>query len=140
VPVLLDVAALAGLVIAAVGIGVSHALRAPTADAIASILDGVLLMATAGILMWEAHGLIVGEAARTPLLDDARRIIRSEAHIAALDELRSLQLGPEAVLLVLRARFADGVDAAEVARIGHALEARLREEHPSIQQVVFDFN
>ena len=139
IAVVSDLAALVGLVIAAAGVSLSAALSSPVADALASIADGALLMAVGVVLGVEAHGLVVGEGARTSLLDDARRIIGADEHIRALERLRSLQLGPDHVLLVLGARFADGVDAAELPRISRALEARLRAEHPSIRQVVFDF-
>lgn len=70
----------------------------------------------------------------------AARIVRAEPRIAALDELGSMQLGPEEVLLVLHARFADGVDAAELAAVSRDLESRLRREHPSIKHVMFEFD
>jgi cation diffusion facilitator family transporter len=140
ITVLQDSAALAGVVIAAVAVGLTHALKAPLIDAIAAMLDGALLMAMGGILLWEAHGLIVGEAARAPLVEDAERIIRADDHIASLKELHSMQLGPSTVLLVLHARLTDGTDPAELARVSRDLESRLREEHPSIQRVLFDFD
>jgi cation diffusion facilitator family transporter len=140
VAVLSDMAALVGLVIAALGVTLSALTGSPVADAIASIADGALLMAVGVVLGAEAHGLVVGEGARTALLRDARRIIAADEHIADVGRLRSLQLGPEDVLLVLHARFADGVGARDLARISRALEAKLRDEHPSIQHVVFDFD
>jgi cation diffusion facilitator family transporter len=140
VAVLSDFAALIGLCIAAVGVGLTAVLDSPVVDAVASIADGVLMMGVGVVLGAEAHSLFVGEGARTPLLRDARRIIDADEHIAAIDQLRSLQLGPEDVLLVLHARFADGLSMRDLPRVSRALEVRLRDEHPSIKHVVFDFD
>jgi cation diffusion facilitator family transporter len=140
VAVLSDLAALVGLIIAAVGVTLSALLKAPVVDAVASIADGALMMLVGFALIAEARSLIIGEGARTSLLRDARRIITGDEHIASIEELRSLQLGPENVLLVLHARFADGIDAHQLSRVGRDLESRLRHEHPAIKHVVFDFD
>jgi len=140
VAVLSDLAALVGLIIAAVGVTLSALFKAPVIDAIASIADGALMMLVGLALIAEARGLVVGEGARTSLLRDARRIIADDEHIASIGKLRSLQLGPEDVLLVLHARFTDGVDAHQLSRVSRELESRLRHEHPTIKHVVFDLD
>jgi len=94
VAVLSDLAALVGLIIAAVGVTLSALFKAPVIDAIASIADGALMMLVGLALIAEARGLVVGEGARTSLLRDARRIIADDEHIASIGKLRSLQLGP----------------------------------------------
>jgi cation diffusion facilitator family transporter len=139
IAVLSDAAALLGLVIAAAGISLSALLHAPSPDAAASIADGALMMIVGVVLGAEARGLVTGEGARTPLMRDARRIIAADEHIASLKKLRSLQLGPDDVLLVLHARFDERIAARDLPRISHDLEARLQKEHPSIKHVVFDF-
>lgn len=139
VTVLEDLAALVGVLIAAVGVALSHALGAPAIDAAAAMLVGALLMAMAVLLGWEAHGLIVGESARAALLDDARRVLDQSDAIDGIDGLRTLQLGPDTVLMVVRARWAGGLGVAELPRVRRELESRLRAEHPSIRHVVFEF-
>ena len=135
-----DVASLAGLVVAALGLLCAWLLRAPAADAIASIVDGVLLMAMAGLLGWETRSLIVGESAGQPLVDDVRRVIRAEEGLGTIDKLDSLQLGPDAVLLMLHARPDADLGAGELGEAARRLERRLRARHPSIRHVVFDFD
>jgi cation diffusion facilitator family transporter len=139
VAVIADSAALVGLLIAFAGVSLSALTRSPVADAVASIADGAVMMLTGVLLGAEARGLVIGEGARSVLLRDARRIVAADEHVAAVDDVRSLQLGPDDVLLVLHARFAPGVRAAELPRVANALEARLRAQHPSIKHLVFDF-
>jgi cation diffusion facilitator family transporter len=139
VAVIADSAALVGILIAFAGVALSAIFHSPVADAVASIADGVVMMIVGVLLGAEARGLVIGEGARTVLIEDARRIAAADEHVASVDEVRSLQLGPDDVLLVLHARFADGVRARDLPRVARALEARLRDEHPSIKHVVFDF-
>jgi len=140
VTVLLDLAALAGLTVAAAGVGLSALTASKVPDAVASIVVGGIMMSVAVLLGAEVRGLVVGEGARTSLLADARRIVSADAHIAAVEKLRSLQLGPDDVLLVVTARFAEGVDARELPEVSHALEALLKQAHPSVQEVLFRFD
>ena len=139
VAVIADSAALVGLIIAFAGVTVSALTGSPIADAVASMADGAVMMLTGVLLGAEARGLVIGEGARTVLLRDARRIIDADEHVAAVDDVRSLQLGPDDVLLVLSARFARDLRAVDLPAVAQALEARLRAQHPSIKHVVFDF-
>jgi divalent metal cation (Fe/Co/Zn/Cd) transporter len=59
-----DGAALCGVVIAAMGIGLSVATGTPLYDALASVLIGVLLAAVAVALIRESRGLLIGEGLR----------------------------------------------------------------------------
>jgi divalent metal cation (Fe/Co/Zn/Cd) transporter len=139
VTVLADLAAVAGILVAAVGVALSALLDSSVPDAAASIVDGALMMAVGVLLGAEARGLVTGEGARASLLDDARRILAEDEHLVAVTKLRSLQLGPEDVLLVVTARFADDVRARDLPRIRSSIEARLQRAHPSIREIVFAF-
>ena len=58
-----DSAALAGLVVAFVGIFLAHQLENPYIDGTASIVIGSILCVVAVWLAWESKGLLVGESA-----------------------------------------------------------------------------
>jgi cation diffusion facilitator family transporter len=70
-----DAAALVGLVIAALGIGLSHRFDKPELDGTASIIIGLLLAGVAVALIRESRGLLIGEGIRP----ETARIIRSIA-------------------------------------------------------------
>ncbi|HUQ13282.1 MAG TPA: cation diffusion facilitator family transporter, partial [Novosphingobium sp.] len=55
--------AMAGLALAALGIFIAHATGNPVWDGIASVLIGLVLAATAVVLLIEAKGLLIGESA-----------------------------------------------------------------------------
>ncbi len=70
-----DSAALVGLVIAAIGIALSHQMDMPELDGGASLLIGVLLAGVAMVLIHESRGLLIGEGIRP----ETARAIRSIA-------------------------------------------------------------
>lgn len=59
-----DSAALLGLLIAAVGIGLSHRFDMPVLDGVASLLIGLLLAVVATFLTWQSRDLLIGEGIR----------------------------------------------------------------------------
>lgn len=58
-----DLAALAGLVVAFLGVYLGHRLHQPYFDAAASMLIGIILCAVALTLVYESRGLLIGESA-----------------------------------------------------------------------------
>jgi divalent metal cation (Fe/Co/Zn/Cd) transporter len=98
VTVLEDLAALIGLAIAAAGLTLSHLLRAPAIDGVASILIGLILVVEAVLLGAETRGLIIGESVRPLLLDRIREVVAQSGEVGPVSDIRTLQLGPDAVL------------------------------------------
>ncbi len=68
-----DSAALAGLVVAAVGIYLAHALEAPWIDGVASLIIGSILVSVALFLASESRGLLIGERADVELIERLKR-------------------------------------------------------------------
>jgi cation diffusion facilitator family transporter len=138
VTVLEDSAALVGLLIAAAGLTLSHVLADTTWDAVASMLIGVVLMAESWLLGVECRGLIIGEAARPLVIADVRRTLDRHPEIGKVDRLRTLQLGPDAVMLVLGIRAEPAMKIQDRDRARAALAAEIRRQVPSIKHVVCD--
>ncbi len=112
-----DAAALAGLVIAAVGLSVSLLLDVGWADGAASIGIGMVLIGVALFLADETRSLLTGEAAPRALQEKIRRIVEDHASVLRLEGVDTLQLGPRSILVALRLDFAqDGKGAAALAR------------------------
>jgi cation diffusion facilitator family transporter len=137
VTVLEDSAALVGLAIAAGGLTISHYLFLPAADAVASILIGLVLVVEASLLGFECRGLIIGEAARPLVIAEIRRVLAQHPEIDRVDELRTLQLGADSVMLVLGIS-SEPATAGEVQRARAKLAADLRQRIPTIKYVVYD--
>ncbi|HEU4665998.1 MAG TPA: cation diffusion facilitator family transporter [Dokdonella sp.] len=127
-----DSVALAGLVIAGVGIGVAHALGRPEADALASILIAALLGLASIFLARETKALLIGEPAHPQLRDSLLRIAAADEAIAHANGVYTAQLGPDRVLAALSAEFRDGLATDDIERCVRRLERAIREAHPDV--------
>ncbi len=136
--VLEDSAALVGLAIAAAGIALGRWLSFPEIDGIASILIGLVLVLEASLLGYECRGLIIGESAR-PMVIEKIRLIAAEHHeVGVVEAMRTLQLGPDSILVVLRIRFPVAQGVGDLEGAIDRLVVELRAAIPSITHVVFD--
>lgn len=136
--VLEDTAALLGLAIAAVGVTLGHFLEMPAIDGIASIMIGIVLMLEALLLGFECRGLIIGEGARPVVVDKIRHLIDQHTDVGKLEDLRTLQLGPESILVFLRIDVPGSADVQTVRQGSTDLIAHLRRTFPQIRDVFFD--
>ncbi|MBN9563956.1 MAG: cation transporter [Alphaproteobacteria bacterium] len=133
-----DTAALIGLAIAALGIGLGVALDLPALDGVASIAIGVVLAATAILLARECLSLLTGEAALPELRRSVRRIAMSEPGVLGISEFATLQFGPQSVIVMLSLEFADSFAADDVERAVAAIEGRIKEAHPDVARVFIE--
>ncbi|WP_020180498.1 cation diffusion facilitator family transporter [Methylopila sp. M107] len=130
-----DAAALAGLAIALLGIGLAYALDAPVFDALASIAIGVLLVLVALFLARETLSLITGEAASPETREDVGRILREDPRIASVQEVLTMHLGPREVLLAASLDLRDELGGDEIERAVRELTDRIEAAHPEITRV-----
>ncbi len=77
-----DSAALAGLVVAFLGVFLSHQFDAPALDGTASVVIGVILVCAALWLAYESRSLLVGEAADPELVATVREIALADPAVA----------------------------------------------------------
>lgn len=133
-----DSAALAGLTIATVGIAISHATGSPTADGYASILIGLLLGAVAAFMSIEIRSLIVGEAASPAVLQDIRDAIAAEQGsgkpIRAINDIRTMHLGPTDILVAVSVDFEDGVTAETIESTTSRVERAIKARQPAVRR------
>lgn len=133
-----DTAAMLGLLIALIGIWLSQTLGMPVLDGVASILIGLVLAATAAMLAYECKGLLTGESALPHVNDGIRRLALKERHIGRVNELRTLHLGPQHILLTMSVDFADSVSAGDVERTISILERQIKSRYPDITRVFIE--
>ncbi len=133
-----DSAALAGLLIAAVGIGLSHALDRPEIDGGASILIGVLLAGVAVLLMRESRGLLIGEGIKPETAAAIRSIASSQAKVRDVGRVLSMYVGPDDALVTMDLDFDEGTAADEAAQAIAEVERRVRERFPKIRRLFIE--
>lgn len=133
-----DGAAVTGLLIAFVGIFLSHTLNMPVLDGVASILIGILLAIVAIMLVVESRNLLVGESASSEMVKGVYELVRQDPDVNTLNQPLTMHLAPEEVLLALDVQFRRHISGDEVAGAVRRLEGRIRKEYPSITRIYME--
>ena len=127
--------AVAGLVIAGVGVGLSALTGSPLYDGIASILIGLVLAVTAVMLLVEAKGLLIGEAADPRLVKELRRIAEGHEGIVAVKEVLTVHQAPDMVVAIISADFDDAISARAVEQTVASIEREISKQFPVVTRV-----
>jgi cation diffusion facilitator family transporter len=127
-----DVAALVGLVLAFIFVGLAAATGQGVFDAIGSIVIGVVLVCVSIFIAIRIKGLIVGRSAEDDLQQAIRADIAADHNIEALLNAITLQLGPD-VMLALKVRMKPEISVATAAAHINALERRLKAKFPEVK-------
>jgi|SRR5680860_201939 len=133
-----DLAAMAGLVVALIGIGLAHATGNAAFDGIASICIGLILGGTAVWLAYETKGLLIGESANLEVVRGIREIARKTPAIRQVNEVLTMHMGPEFVLVNLSADFADQISAADVESSTAKLDKQIKAAYPDVKRVFIE--
>ena len=136
--VLEDVADLTGLVIAFLGVLLSHVLHMPIFDGLASIAIGGVIGAIAVILLIETHGLLIGESARPELLRAVKIAVSENADVHSVGEPQSIHIAPDHVVIALHVRARHGLSAERFTLCTQSISQRVRQEHAEVKQVLLD--
>ena len=130
-----DSAALAGLAVAALGVGLSHALDDPRIDGAASIIIGAMLGLVAALLARESKGLLIGERADPAVVERVRDLVAAHPEITAVNHVRTIHTGPDTVFVAISADFRDEVRMGDAETIIEELEARLKQAEPRLMSI-----
>jgi cation diffusion facilitator family transporter len=130
-----DSAALAGLVIAGIGIWASHALDDPRIDGAASIAIGLILALVAVLLARESKGLLIGERADPAVVATIRRIVTAYPGIVSVNHVRTIHTAPDSIFAAISADFVDTVTMGEGETMIEKMEAELRVAVPILSSI-----
>ena len=130
-----DSAALAGLLVAGIGVWASHAFGDPRLDGVASIVIGGILAAVAALLAREAKGLLIGERADPATIARIRQLVAAHPGISAVNHVRTVHTAPDAVFVAISADFDDALTMGEAEPLVERIEAELRETFPSLTSI-----
>jgi cation diffusion facilitator family transporter len=131
-----DFAALIGLGLALLGVGLTLLTDDGVWDGIGTLAIGVLLVTVAIVLAVETKSLLLGEAA-SPADDAAiKRALEDDDSVERVIHMRTLHLGPDELLVAAKIAVRHDDSATEVARAIDAAEARVRVAVP-IARVIY---
>jgi cation diffusion facilitator family transporter len=121
-----DAAALAGLVIALVGVVVADVTGDGRWDGVGSLAIGILLVGVAIVLVIEMGSLLVGEAARPEVVGRIRQAIETFPTVSRCIHLRTEHLGPDEIVVAAKVEFDPDLTVAELASTIDELEVEIR--------------
>ena len=133
-----DSAACLGVLIAAAGLALSLYTDDSRYDAAGSVAIGCLLAVTAFVLARETKGLLIGEAASPELSSAILELLGNHPDISAVNELRTVHLGPHEVLAAISIDFKDDRPSQEVERTVTQLEREIRRRFADVRRVYIE--
>ena len=132
-----DSAAMAGLILAALGVGLGQLTGSPVWDGAASIAIGAVLVAVAIKLGMDSRKLLIGRAADPGVQQLIREEIESRPGVGALLELRTMHMGPDS-LIVARVALDDELGADQTEDLADRIDRSLSEKLPLQLNVFID--
>ncbi|MBE99172.1 cation diffusion facilitator family transporter [Flavobacterium coralii] len=131
-------AAIAGLIIALVGVWLGHYFQNPVFDAAASILIGLVLVFVAITMVRESKGLLVGESAGKPIVKGIYNLVNSEPRVHTLYYPLTMHLAPNEILLALDVEFKGDMTVKELFGTIKHLEDQIKKEYPSVKKIYIE--
>ena len=128
-------AAMAGIIVAAVGLAISQATHDPRYDGAASIVIGIILGVTALVLAYESKALLIGEAADPELVAGLRTLVEKRRGVSGVGEILTMHSSPDQVLAMLSVDFDDGISARDVERLVCEIELEAEARFPIVRRL-----
>ncbi|WP_353808454.1 cation diffusion facilitator family transporter [Agromyces sp. SYSU T00194] len=133
-----DVAALIGLVLAFIGVGLTVITGDGVWDAIGTLCIGTLLIVVAIVLGIETKSLLVGEGANPSDVRAIEQAILAGGEIERIIHMKTLYLGPDELMVAAKVAFRADQRLLEVAVATNAIERRVREAVPVARVLYFE--
>jgi len=129
-----DSAALASIIVAVAGLGLTRMTGEPRWDAVASALIGLLLIAVATFLAYKNYSLLLGKPATAELEQTMRERLTADPAVRDFVSLQTMHLGPTAVLVSTRVWFRPELTAGEIEDAVRRLEDAVRTALPGTRR------
>ncbi len=130
-----DSAALLGLAIALLGIWLAQVTGNAVFDGLASIFIGLILGGTAIWLAVETKGLLIGEGANKEIISSIRQIAESFEDVEKVNELLTMHMGPEFLLVNISIRFKCGQMTREIESIVAEIDSAIKAQHVMVKRI-----
>jgi cation diffusion facilitator family transporter len=133
-----DTAAMLGLVAAMIGIACADKFGIVWADGAASVAIGVILAGTAAVMAYETKGLLIGESASQEMRQGVRAIVGRAKDVRHVNELRTMHLAPNDILLTLSLDFQNNLNAGRVEDTIFQLEQDIKARFPDVKRLFIE--
>ncbi|HJZ98172.1 MAG TPA: cation diffusion facilitator family transporter [Candidatus Solibacter sp.] len=133
-----DSAALAGLLVAAIGVALFHATGDAIYDGAASIVIGLILAVTACWLAFETKGLLIGEAANREVVAEIRRLANRYPEVERVNEVLTMHVGPEYILAAVSLNIACDVPRSRAHAVMDELDDSIKKADRRLKRVFIE--
>lgn len=130
-----DSAAMLGLIVALIGIALTDLTGNGMIDGLASVIVGLILAGTAIWLAIETKGLLIGEGADQATIQGIRQLTAVQEHVHHVNEVLTLHMGPDFILVNISVDFKDNVSAGDMERIISELDQQIKTKFPHVKRV-----
>ncbi|HEB83203.1 MAG TPA: cation transporter [Gammaproteobacteria bacterium] len=130
-----DSAAMLGLLVALAGIALAQYTGNPVFDGVASIIIGMILGGTAVWLAMETKSLLIGEGADREVVQSIRRIVESFDEVEKVNELLTMHMGPDFILVNISIRFRRGQLTREIEKVIQEIDTAIKQAHPLVKRI-----
>lgn len=133
-----DSAAMLGLMVAFAGLLAAQLTGIAMFDGLASIGIGVILAITATWLAIETKGLLIGEAANRHVVRQIRDVLGADAAVAGVNEVLTMHVGPQFILVNISVRFAQGLSGEQVQTAIERMDTRIKADCDNVQRIFIE--
>jgi len=133
-----DSAAVLGLLVAFVGIWLGQVTGIVYFDGLASVMIGLLLGGTAIWLAYETKGLLIGESANQEVVESIRHIAGTNEEVDHVNEVLTMHMGPEFILVNLSVDFKDGISSEQVEQVIAKVDRTIKQAHPRVKRIFIE--
>ena len=133
-----DSAAMLGLFVALIGIFIAQMTHNPLWDGIASVIIGAILGITAIWLAYETKGLLIGEGADPEIVDSIKSIANEHEGIENINEVLTLHMGPEFLLVTMSIDFKDKLPIGTIEKTISSITKDVKSKHPYVKKLFIE--
>ncbi len=133
-----DSAAMLGLMVALLATYLTQLTGNLYLDGLASIIIGLILAATAMWLAFETKSLLIGESANIHVVNGIRKLARTYDKIEHVNEVLTMHMGPEFILVNISVEFKDAATATEIEETVSQLDAAIKNEYENVKRIFIE--
>ena len=130
-----DTAAIIGLILAALGVGLHQLTGSAFWDGAASIAIGLLLLTVSGTLARACKALLIGVQADPRFVRAIETWLEEQPEVDDVVDLLTMMTGTDSVLLCARVDFIDATSGSDLEHACVRLDLELREKWPSLDEI-----
>ena len=133
-----DSAAMLGLIVAFLGVLLTHITGNLIFDGLASIVIGLILGGTAIWLAYETKSLLIGESANLGVVREIKKLVANYPYVEHVNEVLTMHMGPKFILANLSVDFKNDVRAADLEAAVAGLDRLIKQNCPDVQRVFIE--